>query len=380
MPSLYGTRKFGLTSIHSSIMQSVFASLLLLPAFLRTALASTSSTTACNNSPLLCDKAYNNVTYLGAHDSPFLRDSTTEYSDSGNQFYNSTVQLDAGVRLLTAQVHNNSGSWDLCHTSCDLLSAGTLTSWLTEIKDWLDSNANEVVTILLVNSDDATAAELGAQYSAAHIESYAYEPDFSSAPSEWPTLQTLINNGTRLINFVADVTADSDYPYLLDEWTYIFENNYDNSDASNFSCTANRPSSVDGDTAAALKQNLMPLMNHFLYTTELLGIEEPDVSAVNVTNAPSGGTGNLGDAAAGCASTYGQAPTYLLVDFFNVGPAISTADTLNGVTDPVGRTNVSTALLSSSSSSSSSSSASTNGRNLGTMAVAVLAVAALSIL
>lgn len=365
-------------------MQTVFASLLLLPTFLRTALAATSSSTACNNSPLLCDKAYNNVTYLGAHDSPFLRDSSTDYSESGNQFYNSTVQLNAGVRLLTAQVHNNSGSWDLCHTSCALLNAGTLTSWLSEIKTWLDSNANEVVTLLLVNSDDATAAELGAQYSAADIESYAYSPDFSSAPSEWPTLQTLINNGTRLINFIADVTTDSKYPYLMDEFSYVFENNYDNSSPSNFSCTANRPSSVDGDTASALKQNLMPLMNHFLYTTELLGIETPDVDSVNVTNALSGGAGNLGFAATECADTYGQAPTYLLVDFFNVGPAIDTADKLNGVTDPVGRTNVSTAVLSSSSSSSSgssgsssgsSSAASTNGRDLGALVAAVLAVA-----
>ncbi|GAB7351517.1 hypothetical protein MBLNU459_g2159t1 [Dothideomycetes sp. NU459] len=351
-------------------MQAFFASLLLFPALSRTASATTtsSSTTACNNSPDLCDKAYNNITYLGAHDSPFLRDLSTDYSESGNQFYNSSIQLSAGVRLLTAQVHNNNGSWDLCHSSCDLLNAGTLTSWLSEIKTWLDSNPNEVVTLLLVNSDDATAADLAAQYSAADIEKYAYSPDFSSAPSTWPTLQTLINNGTRLLNFVADVTADSSYPYLMNEFTYIFENNYDNSSPSNFSCTANRPSSVDGDTATALSQNLMPLMNHFLYADELLGIEVPDVSAINVTNAPSGGAGNLGDAAAECAATYSKPPTYLLVDFFNVGPAIETADSLNGVTNAVGRTDVSSALLVSSSSG-----ASANGRNLGALLVTFLA-------
>ena len=68
-------------------------------------------------------------------------------------------------------------------------------------------------------------------------------------------------------------------------------------------------------------------------------------------NAPSGGTGNLGDAATECTNTYGQAPTYVLVDFFNVGPAIDTIDTLNGVTNAVGRTNVSTAASAPSSTS-----------------------------
>ncbi|KAK8219685.1 hypothetical protein M8818_000659 [Zalaria obscura] len=218
----------------------------------------------------------------------------------------------------------------------------------------MDSNPNEVVTILLVNSDDASASELQAQYATAGIEQYAYTPESTtSAPSEWPTLQTLINNGTRLLNFVASLDASSNTvaPYLMDEFTFIFENNYDNSSPSNFSCTANRPASVNGDTESALEQNLMPLMNHFLYSTQILGIETPDTDALNTTNAPSGGEGNLGDTAANCTTAYGRPPTYILVDFFNVGPAITTVDNLNNVTNPTGRTNVSTAILSLQSTS-----------------------------
>lgn len=351
-----------------------FSGLLLLPILLRCAVGAAASSTACNNSPLLCDRNYNNITHLGAHDSSFVRDSSTAFSESGNQFYNSTVQLDAGVRLLTTQLHQNGTQWDLCHTSCALLDSGTLTGWLSEIKTWLDRNPNEVVTLLIVNSDNADASEIAAQYEAADIVDYCYTPnDTSTAPTEWPTLQTLINNGTRLLNFVAslDSSTNTVAPYLMDEFTFLFENNYDNSAASNFSCTANRPSSVDGDTSAALEQNLMPLMNHFLYTVELLGIEVPDVDSVNVTNAPSGGTGNLGDAAATCAATYGKAPTYLLVDFFNVGPAIETADTLNGVTDAVGRTNVSTAVLTANSSS---------GAGKSKLSAAVIVTASLAVL
>lgn len=52
------------------------------------AVPQTSSNTLlpCNNSPDLCRRSYSSITHLGAHDSPFLRDASTGYSDSGNQY------------------------------------------------------------------------------------------------------------------------------------------------------------------------------------------------------------------------------------------------------------------------------------------------------
>ncbi|KAJ5928114.1 hypothetical protein N7466_007070 [Penicillium verhagenii] len=312
-------------------------------------------TTACNNSPDLCDKTYGEITHLGAHDSPFVRDSTTDESIAGDQYYDTTTQLDAGVRLVTAQVHKSDSAWHLCHSSCDLLDAGLLQTWLGKIKTWLDDNPNEVVTILLVNSDSATAAELGAIYEAANITSYAYEPTSqTTAPSSWPTLQEMINNGTRLVNFVASLDTSSSYPYLLSEWDFVWENNYDVTDASNFTCTPNRPSTYDNDLTSALASNFLPLMNHFLYSTiSVLDIEYPNASYVATTNAPSGGTGNLGSTATKCKEAYnGRQPTFILVDFFNRGPAIDTVDSLNNVTNAVGRTSVSTTASTSSSDGS----------------------------
>jgi hypothetical protein len=69
-----------------------------------------SAQNACNNSPDLCNRAYNNITHLGAHDSPFLRNAETSFSTSGNHYYNTTIQLDAGVRLLSAQIHKSNDS------------------------------------------------------------------------------------------------------------------------------------------------------------------------------------------------------------------------------------------------------------------------------
>lgn len=325
------------------------------------ALLSTTATaqTACNNSPSLCSKAYNNITHLGAHDSPFLRDKSTSFSTSGNQYYNSTVQLDAGVRLLSAQVHKKNGTsgqdqWHLCHSDCSLLDAGTLEDWLSKIKTWMDANQNEVVTILLVNSDNAAASDIGAQFKASGIDKYAYTPPSASTiPQTWPTLQSLISNGTRLMTFVASLSqASSDYPYLMDEFTFIFENDYNNNSPTSFSCEPNRPTSLTS-TSQAASSGRMFLMNHFLYASQAL-FQSPNNTYVNVTNAQTG-LGSLGTALANCTGVYNKAPTFVLVDFFNMGPAIASVDDANHVTSTTGRKSVSTQAPNESTSGVSKS-------------------------
>lgn len=206
-----------------------------------------------------------------------------------------------------------------------------------------------MVTLLLVNSDDATASELDAEFQAANIVDYAYKPTSQTAPSSWPTLQELINDGTRLMTFVASVDSSSQAPYLMDEWNYIFENPYDVTSPANFSCTVDRPSKVKGNPSSAVAANMLPLMNHFLYSTSFFDIQYPNDSYVGTTNAPSGGLGNLGDAATKCKNAYGRQPAFILVDFFNKGPAIETVDKLNGVTNPVGRSDTSSSQTSSAS-------------------------------
>lgn len=95
------------------------------------------------------------------------------------------------------------------------------------MKKWLDSNPNEVITILIVNSDAIAPSSFAAAYEASGMSSYAYTP--SSVPiaySDWPTLQTLINSGKRAVNFLAQNADISAVPYLLDEFTNIWETPY----------------------------------------------------------------------------------------------------------------------------------------------------------
>ena len=361
-------------------MQSLLCWSLIIQATLGAVLAPRNTTTACNNSPDLCSRAYSNITQLGAHDSPFLNNASASnsitLSDAGNQNVDSVAQLAAGVRLLTAQVHNYNGAWHLCHTSCGLLDAGPLSAWLSTIKTWMDGSPNDVVTILLVNSDNASAEDLNAEFEAANITSYGYKPpSTTTALATWPTLQEMISNNTRLVTFVADLVPSTNTvaPYLLDEFTFVFENPYNVTSFSDFSCVADRPSTVFEQTATAISSGRLPLVNHFLDTSEGLGIDIPDTANVTTTNGKTG-VGSLGAAASDCSAAYGKAPAFLLVDFFDEGSAISIVNSLNGIsTTAVGQTGQTLPSVTTTSSSGASSISSLGFGNYGWLGVLTVA-------
>ncbi|KAK3333205.1 PLC-like phosphodiesterase [Cercophora scortea] len=327
--------------------------------------AATSSPIACNNSPQLCSRAYNNVTHMGAHDSAFLRDASTSNSIAGNQYYNATVALSAGIRLLQAQVHDYLGGLELCHTSCALLDAGSLEAWLAKIKYWLDHNPNEVVTLLLVNSDNKNASDFGSAFESSGLDTYGYVPTSNSSTKDWPTLQSMITSNKRLVTFIASITPSPSYPYLLNEFTYVFETPYDVKSLANFTCDLDRPSSQPS-AAGAIKAHMLPLVNHFAYTSITSDIEVPNVSDIDTTNSPKTNiTGALGQHADNCTTLWDTKPVFFLVDFYDHGPAIATADRLNGIT-AVGR-------IASSSSAGAEGSGVGMVRDRGAMGVALLA-------
>lgn len=247
------------------------------------------------------------------------------------------------MRLVSAQVHKTNGQWHLCHSSCELLDAGLLSDWLKTVKTWLDNNPNEVVTILLVNSDNASPSELHYQFEDANIVDHSYVPSsITTPPTTWPTLQEIITGGKRLMTFVASLnTSDPELnattSYLMDEFTFIFENPFDNTNVTDFTCAPDRPTGVQNNVQAAISSNRMALVNHFLYSSGAFDIETPNVGQINTTNSAGNSVGQLGYSLSQCNSEYGKVPTFTLVDFFDQGPAIDAVDALNGVTDPVGR-------------------------------------------
>ncbi|KAG6879867.1 hypothetical protein C0992_010536 [Termitomyces sp. T32_za158] len=213
-----------------------------------------------------------------------------------------------------------------------LYDGGTLEDYLKTVKTWLDANPNEVLSMLIVNIDNAPASTFGSVYSAAGVDVVSYAPPTSPIQaSSWPTLGSMIDSGKRLVTFMdnqADLTA---VPYIIDEFTNVWETAFDVIDAGLFDCTVNR---TKGDTTTQ-----MYLINHFLDKT-VLGQAAPDVDKANVTNAASG-AGSLGEQVKNCTSVNSRPPNFLLVDqaahsskFYEYGggSVFQVAATINGVT------------------------------------------------
>ncbi|KAH7930497.1 PLC-like phosphodiesterase [Leucogyrophana mollusca] len=298
--------------------------------------------TTCNGSPDLCDRSFGNVTFVGAHDSYAVGINNL----ATNQDYNITQQMNDGIRMLQMQTHNQSGVIQLCHTSCALYNGGPLSTYLGTVKSWLDANPNEVLSMLIVNSDDFPPTAFDAVFKSVGLDTISYAPPSASIPAtQWPTLGSLIDSGKRLLTFM-DAEADfTSVPYIIDEFTNIWESPYDVT--TSFDCSVNR---TKGDSSTQ-----MYLINHFLDSL-ILGQPAPDPSQANQTNAVSG-TNSLGAQFELCVSEYGRNPNFMLVDFYEYGggSVFEVAATANGVTySPT--TPIATPIPQGSSSSSSGSS------------------------
>ena len=65
---------------------------------------------------------------------------------AGNQYFNLSMQLKSGVRLIQAQGHRDPDGTDrirLCHFNCALMNGASLDEYLVQTKAWLEENPDE---------------------------------------------------------------------------------------------------------------------------------------------------------------------------------------------------------------------------------------------
>ncbi|KAJ7615882.1 PLC-like phosphodiesterase [Roridomyces roridus] len=278
--------------------------------------------TVCNGNAALCDRSYGNVTFLGAHDSfAFSEDALALAAD---QQVNITAQLDLGVRFLQAQSHLNDGVIHFCHTSCALFDGGTVLAYLQTLMAWLEANPNEIVTCLFTNPEGLSIPDVWQPvFEQSGISAVAYTPPQNPMPADaWPTLASMLSAGTRVVIFLdagADGTDGAAVPYILPEFTMIWEPPFDSTNAS-FPCSVNR---ISGSPADHLY-----LLNHFL-DIDILGILISDPGQAPTTNS----VASIVADAQGCVplSQRNANPTYVLLDFVNLGDGMAAVNQLNGL-------------------------------------------------
>lgn len=299
-----------------------------------------SNTQPCNNYVEFCNRKYSNITEVAAHNSPFTRANNA----ARNQEYPVTQQLNDGIRVLQGQAHMINGTLYFCHTSCDLLNEGTVEDYLRQVTAWVETHPFDVITIIFGNYNWAdkdsdgnplvTSVDFDSPVRSSGLIDYIYQPPKTAMTvDDWPTLGQMILSQKRVVTFIDYNWDTGNVPYMLWQYYNIWETPFSPTDSS-FPCTIGRPEGISDDQA----KNMMYLANHNLNAEIAIGgisLLVPNTALINQTNAVSG-EGSLGLMAKECAEKWERPPNFLIVDFYNQGPApgsvFEAAAQANGVT------------------------------------------------
>lgn len=263
------------------------------------------SKSQCNGAFSLCSKRYNEVAYLTTHNA---FNSAQDNFNFPNQNVDLTGQLNLGVRAFMLDVYDLFGTTVVYHGSA-ILGSNTLEEELTKIKVFLDNNPSEIVTIILECYVSATAIQN--EMNQTGLMSYVYE---HPSGSPWPTLQTMISDGTRCVVFsdVDDASASQGWYHYM--WTNMVETHYSINDIVDFTCDFNRGDSI----------NDLFILNHFITSSVLgTGIE---AQALLANSNPF-----FINRAVQCQQEKAKFPNFVTVDFVDLGDAKLVVEQLNGL-------------------------------------------------
>jgi hypothetical protein len=208
------------------------------------------------------------------------------------------------------QVHYINETLYNCHTSCDLLNAGTFQSELETIVAWLQDNPFEVLTMLIGNSDLAFVEEFRIPIENSGISQYLYTPMYiPQHKDQWPTLGEMILSNNRVVMFMDYYANQDSVPYILEEFTHMWETPFSPQNPD-FPCTIERPPGLAPEDA---HENFMYMANHNLNVAVELGsltgaLSEPlllpNTAQINNTNGQGEDHGQLGAMAMNCSSKF----------------------------------------------------------------------------
>jgi hypothetical protein len=298
------------------------------------ALRPTAHVRTCNGFAELCGRPYNDVVQAATHNSMSSPDVVQFWPEQ-----DSTIreQLDAGVRTLLIDSHYwtavdspeqltalvpglphtlarltiafdhdrlraRAGTY-LCHLHC-VWGGQPLLEGLEEIRSFLAANPDAVVTLIV--QDEVSPADTASAFAAAGLTQYLYQGDPGGT---WPTLGEMIDHSERLVVFAEN--RGSRPPWYRPAFAAIQDTPFEFHSAAAMSCAPNR-----GPTSAPLF-----LVNHWVSNIA------PDRSAAAVVNAREFIVRRARD----CAAQRRRMPTFIAVDFSDIGDVVGAIDELNHV-------------------------------------------------
>ena len=254
---------------------------------------------ACNGSPALCERRFDEVSYPTTHNAMSNAD---EGWIAPNQTHPLRVQLTDGVRGLMLDTHENAdGVPSLCHGACAWGETPLVTA-LHEIATFLRCNPREVVTLIF------EAYITPEQTDAAFVESGLVDFVHTQHPGDpWPTLAEMIAGDHRLVALTDDPAGSPAYYHHV--WDLAWDNPYAAETPEDLSCELGR-----GDPA-----NSLFILNHFLTapTGDPALAEQINHNPFFLTRAQT------------CAAETGDHPNFVTVDFHDIGDLFEVTATLD---------------------------------------------------
>lgn len=260
-----------------------------------------------------CDRAFDGVTFAMTHNAMSNED---EKFAAPNQHHGIARQLADGIQGLMLDVHyydEDSGVTGerradvpplaqlyLCHGNCRF-GRRPLVEGLCDVTKHLDARRGELVSIIF--ETNVRDADLVQALEVAGLAGYAY----AHPGGAWPTLGALVTSDRRAVLFVE--TGGGTPAYLHRAWDHIQDTPYTFAKASEFSCALNR----------GARKNPLFLVNHW--------VQDPLANPARATEVNVEGV--LRPRAEACAVEAGRAPTFLGVDFYDLGDVTKVAAALS---------------------------------------------------
>lgn len=279
---------------------------------------STAVPATCNGAAELCARTYDKAATPMTHNAMSNAD---DGFNSPNQSHTLARQLADGVRGMMLDLHyydveSNENALEhidgktavdqvyLCHTSC-ALGHTRLLDQLCTITSFLDQHPGEIFSVIFEN--DVKDADTDEVLRASGLADYAYVHAKGAA---WPTLRELIDTKKRVVVFLEQGGGTPAYLHraYADE---MWDTPYSFTKKEDFSCVLGRGS----------KSNALFLVNHWL--SNPFG----DIGFAREVNT----TAVLGGRVTQCTSEAGRAPTFVSVDFYNVGDIFGVVRRTNGL-------------------------------------------------
>ena len=302
----------------------------------------------CNGFAELCDRAYDDVSYVTTHNAMSAADQPGWFL--AEQPHSVVSQLDGGARALmldvwkarpagsyvsSLTVNLTEGRADLeqsfdpevidaalrvvdsvigpptgpaalylCHGLCEI-GATPLAPTLDGLRRWLETNPDEVVTVIVENH--VPAADIAQAFVDAGLEPYLHTP----TDGAWPTLAEMVTSGRRLVVMTEEGSGASTAPWLRNAFDLTQDTPFTFDSAADFSCEPNR----GGEDAPLL------LVNHWLSGFDSIVSAAEQVNVAEV----------LGARVRQCEAERTMLPNFVGVNYYDIGDVAAVVDDLNGV-------------------------------------------------